>query len=359
VADIVTARLRAQRLVGTGFATAVEVVRHFGVVQSQDYPAAKWALALRMRSAVESAIDGALDGGAIVRTHVFRGTWHFVAPEDVRWMLALTGPKMVRGFAARYRELGLDDRTIARGYRVFEKALEGGNHLTRHELGAALSRAGIAPDGQRLPYLLFSGELTGLLISGERKQGQQTYALLEQRLPPAPEVEREEAIARLARRYFVSHGPAQLRDFVWWSGLTQLDARRGIEASAGSLERVEVDGATYWFDAGLGAQRRGAAAAILLPNFDEYTVGYADRSAILHPTRPFRPELFAFSSILSNVVVIAGQVAGAWRRQAGRNALRIEVRPLAGLDASERTLVEAAGARMSRFLGRPVTLEWL
>lgn len=358
MADLVTARLRAQRLVGSGFASPVEVVRHFGVVQSQDYPAAKWALGLRMRSAVEATVDGALDAGAMLRTHVFRGTWHFVAPEDVRWMLALSGPKMVRGFAARYRELGLDERTINRGYHVFEKALEGGNHLTRHELGAALSGAGIAPDGQRLPYLLFAGELTALLISGRRKQGQQTFALLEQRVPKAPALERDEAIARLVRRYFVSHGPAQLRDFVWWSGLTQVEAKRGIDIAGGALDHVEVGGATYWFDAAAPAARRTGATAILLPNFDEYTVGYADRSAILDPSRPFRPELFAFSSILSNVVVIAGRLGGAWRRKPGRDALRIEVRPLATLSAQERTLVEAAGGRLSRFLGRPVAIVW-
>ncbi len=357
--DIVSARLRAQRLVGSGFASAVDVVRHFGAVQSQDYPAAKWALALRMRSAVESDVDRAYDAGAIVRTHVLRPTWHFVAPEDVGWMLALTGPKVHRGMAGRHRELGLDGHTIASAHRVFEKALEGGNHLTRPEIGAALESAGIFVDSHRLPHLLYSGELAALLISGQRRHGQHTYALLEERVPKSPPLDREEAIARLAHRYFVSHGPAQLRDFVWWSGLTQAEARRGIESSADSLDHVEVGGAAYWFDAALGAARRAAASAILLPNFDEYTVAYADRSAILHPARPFRPELFAFSSILSNVVVIAGQVCGAWRRHAGPRALRIEVRPLAKLSAAERGMVEAAGGRLSRFLGRPVALAWM
>ena len=359
MAGIVTARLRAQRLVGNGFASAVDVVRHFGAVQSQDYPGAKWALALRMRSAVESDIDRAFDAGAIVRTHVLRPTWHFVAPEDVRWMLALTGPKVHRGMAGRHRELGLDAPTIASAHRVFEKALEGGNQLTRPEVGAALEHAGIAVDPHRLPHLLYSGELTALLISGRRKHGQHTYALFEERVPKSPPLDREEAIARLAHLYFMSHGPAQLRDFVWWSGLTLAEARRGIASSADSLDHVEVDGATYWFDAALGAARLPAATAILLPNFDEYTVGYADRSAILHPARPFRPELFAFSSILSNVVVVAGQVCGAWRRQTARDRLRVEVRPLAALTGAEHTLVEAAGARLSRFLGRRVEVVWL
>ncbi len=335
------------------------MVRHFGAVQSQDYPAAKWALALRMRSATDSALDRAFDDGAIVRTHVLRPTWHFVAPEDVRWMLALTGTKILRGMAGRHRELELDAGSFARAHRVFETALEGGRHMTRPELGEALARAGIAADSHQLAHVLYAAELTAMLISGPRKAGQHTFALLEERVPKAPPIERDDAVGRLVRRYFVSHGPAQLRDFVWWSGLTQADARRGIESAGDSLERVDIDGATYWFDAAVGASRSTGTTAILLPNFDEYTVGYADRSAILHPARPFRPELFAFSSILSNVVVIAGQVCGAWRRQAGRDALGIEVRPLAKLSAAERGLVEAAGGRLSRFLGRPVRLVWL
>ena len=358
--EIVAARLRAHRLTGPGFATAADAVRHFGAVQSQDYPAAKWALGLRVAGALESDVDRAFDEGALVRTHVLRPTWHFVAPEDIRWMLALSGPKLQRSLAGRYLRLELDAGTISRAHRTFEKVLEGGVALTRAELGAELRRAGIAPDGQRLPHLLASAELTALLVSGARKGVQHTWALLEERVPKAPALDRDEAIAELARRFFVSHGPAQLRDFVWWSGLTQAEARRGIEISRSVLEHAEIAGAGHWFDPKLGSLRRApATAALLLPNFDEYTVAYADRSAILHPQRPFRPELFAFSSILSNVVVVGGQVSGAWRRQSGRDSLRIEVRPLAELTASERRLVEDAGSRLGRFLRRPVDVVWL
>jgi hypothetical protein len=357
--DLVAARMRAQRLTGTPFEGAADVVRHFGAVQAQDYPAAKWALGLRLTSALESDLDRAYDAGAILRTHVLRPTWHFVAPGDIRWMLAVSGPKIQRSMASRYRELGLDPRTIARAHRVFEKALEGGRHLSRLELGKELASAGLAPDGQRLPHLLSSAELTGLLTSGPRKGRQLSFALLEERVPKARGLDRDEAIGELARRYFVSHGPAQLRDFAWWSGATQLEARRGIEISGDVLEQTDVDGVTYWFDARLGSPRRGAASALLLPNFDEYTVGYADRSAILHPARPFRPELFSFSSVLANVVVLAGQVCAAWRRQPAGEILGIEIRPLAELTPSERKAVEAAVSRLGRFLGRRVQLAWL
>jgi len=357
--DIVATRMRAQHLTGAPFGGVVDAVRHFGAVQSQDYPAAKWALGLRVKGAVEGDVDRAYDDGAILRTHVLRPTWHFVAPEDIRWMLALTGPKIHQGMTLRYRHLELDPPTITRAHRLFETWLGGGRHMTRAELGRELGAAGIAPDGQRLPHLLASAELVGLVTSGRRQGIQHTWALLDERVPKARVLEREAAIAELTLRYFAGHGPAQLRDYVWWSGLTQAEARRGIAAAGDALRRIDIAGVSYWLDSRLPSPRNAAAKAHLLPNFDEYTVGYADRAAILHPTRPFKPELFSFSSILSNVVVIAGQVSGAWRRQTGRNGLRIEIRQLARLTAAERSLVERAGARLSAFLGRPVDLAWL
>jgi hypothetical protein len=358
VPDLVAARLRAQRLTGAPFADAVAAVRWFGAVQAQDYPAAKWALGLRLENGTDGQLDRLFDEGAILRTHVLRPTWHFVVPDDIRWMLALTGPKIRQGLAGRHRELGLDAATVTLAQRLFEKALAGGRAMTRPELGEVLQAAGLAPDWHRLHHLLSSGELDGLLTSGPRKGRQHTYALLEERVPPARALDREEAIGELARRYFVSHGPAQLRDFVWWSGLTQREARRGIAIAGDALQRREIEGAEYWSDTRLAWPRRGAARAHLLPNFDEYTVGYTDRSAILHPDRPFRPELFAFSSLLANAVVIGGQVHGAWRRLTGPRGITVEVRPLARLSAAERELVEVAGSRYGRFLGRPVSLVW-
>jgi hypothetical protein len=356
---LVAARLRAQRLVGPPFKTADGAVGWFGAVQSQDYPAAKWALGLRVKGATEAQIDRLYDQGTILRTHVLRPTWHFVLPEDIHWMLNLTGPKIRQGMAGRYRQLELDDRTVGRALGAMSAALEGGKQLTRPELGEVLRAARIAPDGQRLPHLISSAELAGLVTSGARKGKQHTWALLEERAPHGRYFDRDEAIGELARRYFRSHGPAQLRDFVWWSGLTLAEARRGVAIAGDALDRREVDGKNYWFDAALPRTRAARSAAHLLPNFDEYTVGYTDRSAMMHPVHPFRAELFAFSSILANIVTVAGQVVGAWRRTEMRMELRVEIRPLAKLSASERGAVDEAGDRLSRFLERPVEVVWI
>jgi hypothetical protein len=358
VTPVVAFRLRAQRLVGPPFKAPADAVRWFGAMQSQDYPAAKWALGLRVKGATEADIDRLYDQGAILRTHVLRPTWHFVLPEDIGWMLRLTGPKIHQSMAGRYRRLELDEKTITRAHGAFAKALAGGTQLTRVELGDVLRGARIAPDGQRLPHLLASGELTGLLTSGARRGKQHTFALLSERASGGRVLDREEAIGELTRRYFCSHGPAQLRDFVWWSGLTLAEARRGIKLAGDALERRAVDGKEYWFDAALPTTRAGAPTAHLLPNFDEYTVGYTDRSAMMHPIHPFRPELFAFSSILANVVTLAGQVVGAWRRTEARSGLRVEIRPLAQLSAAEHKAIEQAGKRLSKFLERPVELVW-
>jgi hypothetical protein len=356
--ELIQSRLRAQRLIGSGLGGVVEAVRHFGAVQSQDYPAAKWALGLRVKGLTEADVDRAYDAGAIVRTHVLRPTWHFVAPEDLRWMLALTGPKIEQGMASRYRNLELDAPTITRALGVFEKAMAGGRHLTRAEAGILLAANGIAPDGQRLPHLLSTGELRGLLTSGPRKGRQPSYTLLEERVPKARRLDRDEAVAELTLRYFVSHGPAQLRDFVWWSGLTQAEASRGLVQAGDALQRTVIEGRDYWSDARLRLPRIASPAGHLLPNFDEYTVGYTDRSAILHPERPFRPQVFAFSSVLSNVVVVDGRLHGSWRRVAAPKGLVLEVQGLTVTTPTEREIVTAAAGRFSTFLGRPVEVAW-
>jgi len=218
--QIVAERLHAQRLTGQPFESAVRAVRWMGAVQSQDYEGAKWALGQRTQGTTAAELDLLFDQGGILRTHLLRPTWHFVAPEDVRWLLELTGPRIRRALAFRYRQVEIDDEQIARAESAITSALAGGRHLTRSELGEVLAQAGISPEGQRLPHLIMAAELDGLVASGPRRGKQFTYALLEERTPRARRLDLDEAVVELTRRYFLSHGPAQVLDFVWWSGLT-------------------------------------------------------------------------------------------------------------------------------------------
>src|SRR5467141_167303 len=317
---IAARRLRAQRLTGKPFASPVEAVRWLGAVQSQDYAGAKWALAQRSRAITDAAFDRLFDEGAILRTHVMRPTWHFVAPEDVGWLLDLTAPRIRRGLVARYRELGIDAKQSVRAAAAFAAALVGGRHLTRTELGRVLTAAGISPEGQRLPHLLMGAELDKVIVSGPRRGRQFTYGLFEERAPKSRELERNQSLGELTSRYFRSHGPAQIQDFTWWSGLTAAEARMGIELAGAALGHRVIEGKDYWYEAAAAAFRGTAPVAHLLPNFDEYTVGYRDRSALLPTGGRFDPSLFSFGSMLSNVVTIDGIVRGAWRRIRGRGA---------------------------------------
>lgn len=357
--DIAAQRLHAQRLTGEPFRSALDAVRWLGAVQSQDYAGAKWALGQRTRDTTDAELDRLFDQGAVLRTHVLRPTWHFVLPADIHWLLELTGPRIRLGLAARHRQLEIDNGVVARASAAFVAALAGGRHRTRQELAEVLSAAGISPDGQRLPHLLMSAELDGLIASGPRRGKQFTYALLTERAPRARPLDRTAALAELTRRYFRSHGPAQLQDFVWWSGLTVADARAGVRLAGRALDHKVIEGKDYWFDAEAGPDGNVARVAHLLPNFDEYTVAYRDRAAAVHDDRPFEPALFSFGSILSNVVTIGGRVRGAWRRTGAGRGVRVAVRSVDRLEPGEVAAVEEAGQRLGRFLDRSVELGWL
>ena len=307
--DITGARLRAQRLAAAGFARPEEVVRWMVAVQAQEYPDAKWALGLRMRRGNDASIERAFAAGHILRTHVMRPTWHFVAPADIRWLLALTGPRVSTAIASYNRKLELDAGVFRRSRRAIARALRGGAQLTRQELKAVLQRAGIHADGvQRLAHIVMQAELDAVICSGARRGKQFTYALLDGRVPPARALSRDEALAELTRRYFISHGPAQVQDFAWWSGLTVADVRAGLEMVAPDLARDSVAGRTYWFSPSVPAIRPRPPAAFLLPLYDEYLIAYKDRSAARSPTLdPARWKQLVERDPLTAPIVVRGR----------------------------------------------------
>ena len=236
--------MRSQRLWGDPFDSGVDVVRWLVAVQSQDFPISRWSIGQRTRSATEQDVDRAFANGAILRTHVLRPTWHFVLPEDIRWMLALTGPRVRAKNALYARRLGLDDATFAKSNRVLAGAVDGG-HRTRSELRADLERSGIDATGLRLAFIVSNAELEALVCSGGRRGAQHTYASIDERAPDAKTLDRDEALAELARRYFASRGPATLHDLSWWSGLPLTDCRRGVDlAGNASLDHETLDGDT-------------------------------------------------------------------------------------------------------------------
>ena len=293
--DILRLRLRRQlieRSPDSKAANPADVVARLCAVQAQDYAGALWAVGLRSSAHTTSAdVERAIAEARIVRTWPMRGTLHFVAPADVRWMLALLAPRMIARAAGRHAQLNLTKEDFARARDIFENALSGGRSFTRAEMIAALESGGVSTAGQRGYHTLGVLAQQAVLCLGPMAGKQQTFVLLEEWVPPVhePALDRETALARLANRYFEAHGPATLADFAWWSGLTKTDARTGINGAADDLECFAADETTYWLPAGVlrtsarpptrrGAGKTAVPSVHLLPAFDEYMLGYTDRT---------------------------------------------------------------------------------
>ena len=340
--EIVRHRLNAHWLLDPPPATAADVVRWMCATQAQDYGGARWAVAQRGQGLTAADVDVALAEGLVVRTHVLRPTWHLVTAADLRWLLQLTAPRVKALAAYGNRQSGLDAGTIATSNRVLAAALQG-RQLTRVEIESELRRAGVLPpDAIATGRLLLAAELEGVICSGALRGRQHTHALLDERVPPTAAKDREAAVAELAARYFTSHGPATTRDFAWWSGLSLADARTGAHTAQPALESIDAGAHTYWFAPGTGVSGRPASPTVhLLPNFDEYTVGYTDRSLLLHGTAPpVRPD-----AILSNVVVVDGRVAGSWKRQVRARSVSVSVTMLAPSRRREELAITRAAQR--------------
>ena len=357
---IVGQRLHNQKLASSRFQKPADVVRWLGAVQSQDYNAAKWALGLRMRNATNATVEDAFNRGEIVRTHLLRPTWHFVVPEDIRWLLELTGPRVNAKCGSAYRMFELDAAVFKRSHAVLTKALRDGKYLTRSELRVVLNRSGVASDDNvRLAHILIHAELHGVVCSGPRRDKQFTYALLDERVAEGKKLNREEALAELTQRYFASHGPATLQDFVWWSGLTMNDARCGIELLDREIKEALIDDRIYWSSVGKRDGRAGHVArarggeAHLLPAFDEYNVAYKDRTVVLDPDVASRVSNW---DALGPTFTVDGRIVGTWKSTSNKTSLTINLNPSRTLKNSEQSAIATAAAKYAAFLDVPVQL---
>jgi len=344
---LVSERLRNHKLSSPTFTRPADVVRWFGAVQAQDYHGAKWALALRMRKATNAAVEEAFNRGEILRTHLLRPTWHFVTPDDLRWLLHLTAPRVNARCGSAYRKYELDAALFKRSNRVVANALKDGKHATRAELTAALNRARIeADDTVRLAHILLRAELDAVVCSGPRRGNQFTYALLEERVAAGKPLSHDDALAELTRRYFTSHGPATLADFVWWSGLATNDAGRGIALLDREIEEVQIGETIYWRSDSKPSRRPlDSAASHLLPAYDEYTVAYKNRQPVFD--NDSRIEGW---DALGPVVLINGRIVGTWKATPGKHAVNIAVNSARALNKQEKANINKAAERYASFL---------
>jgi hypothetical protein len=345
LADLALLRLRNQRLLDKKFAKPEDVVGFLGAVQSQDYHGATWAVAQRLKSPRAAVVERAFNAGKILRTHVLRPTWHFVLPADIRWMLALSAPR-IRSLSAYYdRQLKIDERELARVFDVLTAALRGGQLATRAELSAALAQAGIAAKGQRMGHLLMHAELAALICSGPRRGKQHTYALLDERVPATQARTREAALRDLSLRFYTGHGPALPQDFAWWSGSNLTEAKAGLEMVRDQLSSLEIAGRTYWHAGNAKPPQLATPVVHMLPNYDEHLIAYKERSAAFDRER-VREGKTDDRVFLNHLVTLNGQVIGGWRRVQNKTETTLITR----LNAAERKALQAAQAELATFI---------
>lgn len=349
-------RLRSQLVTHTLHKKPSDIVRWFGAVQAQDYLGALWAVGLRTGNASEAQIEQALANREIVRTWPMRGTLHFVAPEDVRWMLGLLTPRIIVGNATRLaRNYELTDKVLGRAKDAFIASLHGEKQLSRAEMYSVLEKAQISTAHQRGLHVLWRLAQDGVICFGVRQGKQQRFVLLDEWVPGGKTLEREEALAELAARYFASHGPATLGDFGWWSGLAKADASLGLELAKRGLAHAEIEDEVFWFSSDARPRPRVSQKAFLLPAYDESTVGYSDRTALFDAKRAHRVNRWN-SLVLSPTIVIDNRIVGTWKRTVEKSQVVVRLNLFAPLSRTEKRACAAALDRYAAFLQMPVVL---
>jgi hypothetical protein len=348
--DIASLRLVNQQIVISSFTSARELLGWIGAMQAQDFPMAKWAVGLRTTGSTEQMINSAIDSGEIIRTHLLRPTWHMVAAEDLYWMLELSAPQIKTALKTRHTFLRMTTSIINNCNEVIKNALTGNQHLTRDALAIQLGKIGITNDNNRLAHVFLLAEIEGLICSGKSIGNKPTYALLEERMGIPVKISRDEALEKLARKYFLSHGPATLQDFKWWSGLKVKDARNALESVKSDLEPVTIGSETYWMGNSASSSPDTSPAVYLLPAYDEYLISYTDRSAAISEVH--NKKAISVNGIFKPLIVSEGQVIGIWKRTANKEIQVLECLLFQAVTKSIKKGIELAAERYGRFLNK-------
>lgn len=341
-------RLLNQRIASSSFKQPEEVVTYMGAMQAQEYAMGKWAIGLRLPGARETTIEKAISEGKILRTHVLRPTWHFVAQQDIKWILKLSAPRVHALNAFMYRKMELDSKTLTRSNDIITKTLSGGQQLTRTAIKELFKQHHIIADGVQLGLLMMYAELEGLICSGARQGNQFTYALIDEVAPNAITLSEEEALATLTQRYFSSRGPATLADYATWSGLNLTTAKRGYEMVKAHFTKAIINEKEYIFQEQHLEGLEKLQTSFLMPDYDEYGIAYKDRSAVLARSNE-QPNSNSF--IFNRMIVLDGQVAGSWYRTLKGKELIIQTTPFKPFNKKEQQQVKKMAHQFGQFLG--------
>ncbi len=350
-AEINRLRLQNQQIAATTFSDPELLLNQMAAMQAQEYAMAKWALGLRLNGADDKSVEQAFNDGKILRTHLLRPTWHFVSRENIRWLLALTAPRVHVANAFMYRKCELDTPIFTKSNDTLTKVLEGGKYLTRDALRTALEKINITGDGMRIAYLIMKAELDGLICSGPRQGNQFTYALMNERVPAIRSYNKEEQLFLLSNLYFTSRGPAQVQDFAMWSGLTLKEARMGADLLSPDFDHVVSDGKEYIYKPISTTFPVNACETFLMPDYDEFGMSYKDRSALLLE----KDKLAAGKSInlkFNRMIVVDGKIAGSWQRTIKSNSVHLEMDIFMSLTHKQQSEIASSVKRYCAFIGK-------
>ena len=308
----VSARLLGQQLAAPQFTEPAEVVSWFGAMQAQDYRAMRWAVAMRTRKPSFKAFEKAYNDGRIIRTHLQRTTWQLVSREDYFWMLDICRSKALTGLRGWMHSNGIDipDDEKTRIQALMAEFMAGKRCMLKEDIDNALKERGVFLDDHRLSYHLRLAEYDGLVCSGDLHPTKRTLALVSEKIGPQPPMDHDEALALLARKYFRSHGPATLEDFVWWSGLNKNECRKGMGLLGDELISVKYKRQEFFFHEDARTRGFRSGTVLLLPAFDEYLIGYKSRHVVLRPDHAHRAH--NQSGIFYNIVALDGEIVGNW-----------------------------------------------
>jgi Winged helix DNA-binding domain len=353
--DISNIRLACQKISGAKLNSPKEIVGWMGAMQAQDYKMAKWAIGIRSTSCTEKSIDAAIDSGEIIRTHILRPTWHFVSADDIYWMLELTAPRIKAFMKSSNKLLGLTDDILKKSNTVIKKALKGQHHLTRTEILKELNKHKIATDINRSSHILINAELDGIICSGATKNNQTTYALLNERVVQKNKITKEQALGKLVVKYFESHCPATLADFIWWSGLSVNDAKHAFEIISSDFISEQVGEHTYWFPNSFSLPENDKkSSAYLLPAYDEFLISYKNRTAAI--VAEHHPKAFSNNGIFWPTIVINGQVKGTWKRTIKKNKIILETKFFERPGKNTASAMKKASEKFNYFLGHEIQI---
>jgi Winged helix DNA-binding domain len=355
-------RLHTQQIAQQQFQQPNELLNWMGAMQAQDYEMSKWAVALRLPDANENKIETTLNNGELIRTHILRPTWHIVSAENLRWMMDLSAPQLIKTLNSYCKQVGLDAKTLVKAEKIILKLLAKKNHCTRDEIMIVLQKEKINTTDLRSAHIMFHAELNGLVCNGIRKGKEISYALLDERVLQSKKMNREEALAKLAAIYFQSHSPATVKDFSWWSGLNQTDAKKAIDFISKNLEKFEVGEQTYFVsmtekNIPLAPFKGGIKASEihLLPAFDEYIISYAHRFDVVD--EKYASEVFTNNGIFKPMIIRDGKIIGTWKRTIAGKKLKTEIFPFEKISKQTEKEIEKKMEVFKKYLFEKIIFE--